>query len=205
MRLQTSENAKQEEKRMTCVVSLVEPDGTIYLGGDSAVVGSYQLTIRKDKKVFVVNDFLIGCAGSARMRQLLHHAFVPPEYVPGADIDKYMATDFIDAVRQCLKDGGFAQKKDEQEEIDGVFLVGFHGRLFRIATDYQHLESLDGYDAIGSGAEVALGVLFAIRDLDMLPRQRLELALKAAEHHIASVQAPFTILEHPAKGTETSS
>src|SRR5215831_21345710 len=121
---------------MTCVIGLVEHDGTIHFGADSATAGDYNLTIRKDKKIFVVQDFLIGCTGLARMRQLLHYALVPPNYTPGYDLEKYMVTGFVDAVRQCLKDGGFAQKEEEQEK-GGEFLVGFHGRLFSIESDYQ--------------------------------------------------------------------
>jgi ATP-dependent protease HslVU (ClpYQ) peptidase subunit len=185
---------------MTCVIGLVEHDGTIYFGADSAVSGSYQLTIQKDQKVFFVEDFLIGCTGSARMRQLLHHALVPPKYTPGHDVEKYIVTAFVDAVRKCLKDGGFAQKEEEQEK-GGDFLVGFRGRLFYIDSDYQLIEPLDGYGAIGSGDDVALGVLFATRDLDMLPQQRIELALKAAEHHTTEVRAPFTLLQYPEKST----
>src|SRR6266704_1907587 len=94
---------------MTCVIGLVEHDGTIYFGADSAAANSYQLTICKDQKIFFVQDFLIGCTGSGRMIQLLHHALVPPKYTPGHDLEKYMAIDFLDTVRQCLKDGGFAQ------------------------------------------------------------------------------------------------
>lgn len=183
---------------MTCVIGLVEPDGTIYFGGDSATANDYQLTVRKDKKVFLVNDFLVGCTGSARMRQLLHHTLVLSPYTPGDDLEKYMVTDFIDAVRHCLKKGGFAQT-DEEQEKGGAFLVGFQGRLFAIEADYQLIEPLDGYYAIGSGDDVALGALFATRDLGLSPLQRIELALKAAEHHINEVRGPFTLLCFPEK------
>src|SRR5258707_14389835 len=153
MRSPVDEHTKEEKCCMTCVIGLVEPDGTIYFGGDSATVGSYRVTLRKDTKIFLTEKFLIGCCGSARMRQILRYAFVPPDYVPGSDIEKYMATDFVDAVRKSLTEGGFAQKENEQES-GGEFLVGFQGRLFRIVDDYRLIESLDGYNVIGSGGEV---------------------------------------------------
>ncbi len=180
---------------MTCIAGLVDEDNKIYIAGDSAAVGNLSLTIRKDRKVFRNGDFLIGFTTSFRMGQLLQHTFKPPE-CPSWDeehtIERYMATTFVDAVRDCFKAGGFAQKNSEQES-GGMFLVGFQGRLFCIFSDYQVGEALDGYDAIGCGSDIALGVLYATPT--MKPKKRLELALQAAEHHSAGVRLPFIIEE----------
>jgi ATP-dependent protease HslVU (ClpYQ) peptidase subunit len=189
---------------MTCIAGLVQ-GGRVYIAGDSAGSNdAHQLTLRRDKKVFRREDLnmILGCCGSYRMTQLLHHVFAPPLPAPeeeDEDLEHYMATTFIDAVRSCFREGGFAKKKEEREK-GGCFLVGLCGRLFEIASDYQVGESLDGYAAIGSGDNIALGALFATRRLDMSPEQRLTLALEAAQHHITSVRAPFLIecLQGPA-------
>jgi ATP-dependent protease HslVU (ClpYQ) peptidase subunit len=179
---------------MTCIVGLAQ-DGKVYIGGDSAGIGGWNLTIRKDKKVFRNGDFLIGGTTSFRMLQLLHHAFVPPVYDPAVDIEKFMTTTFIDAIRECFKAGGYATKNSEQES-GGQFLVGFRGRLFNIQNDYQVQEALDGYDAIGCGLEVALGSLHAALDPYKeaeYPRRHIMMALEAAEHHNAGVRGPFYV------------
>jgi ATP-dependent protease HslVU (ClpYQ) peptidase subunit len=191
-----------EEKRMTCIAGLTE-GGRVYIAGDSAGSNDWhQLTLRLDKKVFRREELnmIFGCCGSYRMTQLLHHAFAPPLPAPEEeDLEHYMATTFIDAVRSCFAEGGFAKKKQEREK-GGFFLVGLRGRLFRVESDYQVGESLDGYAAIGSGGNIALGALFVTRHLDLSPEKRLTLALEAAQHHITSVRAPFLIecLEGPA-------
>lgn len=174
---------------MTSIVGCVE-NGKVYIGADSAGVAGYSLTVRKDKKVFRNGDFLIGGTSSFRMLQLLHHAFVPPVYDPVIDVEKFMATTFIDAIRQCFKDGGYAQKNSEQES-GGIFLVGFRGRLFEIHSDYQVGEPMSGYGAVGCGDDIANGVLYATPD--MQSEKRLELALKASEAHSAGVRGPFHI------------
>jgi hypothetical protein len=184
---------------MTCIVGLVQ-NGNVYIGGDSAGIGDWNLTIRKDRKVFRNGEFLIGGTASFRMIQLLHHAFEPPKIPPfcdsDADIEKFMATTFIDAIRQCFKDGGYATKTSEQE-AGGQFLVGFRGHLFDIQSDYQVQEALCGYDAIGCGLEVALGSFHATSDSDLAEADRAPLrvmkALAAAEHHNAGVRGPFYI------------
>lgn len=177
---------------MTCIAGIVE-GGAVYIGGDSAATNSSsQQTIRADRKVFLVGECLFGCSSSFRMMQLLQHSLELPEIEQDMDIEKYMATVFIDAVRECLKKGGYA-KKEEERERGGKFLVGFRGKLFCIDFDYQVAEALIGYDAVGTGDDIALGALFATKDRGMPPEERLDLALRAAEYHNSDVRAPFVI------------
>lgn len=183
---------------MTCIVGIEyqEDDGTrrIILGGDSAGVGGWVRTHRADPKVFPVGAYLVGFTTSFRMGQLIHYAALPDPPV-GADVealDRFMATEFINAIRTVLKDGGWAQKEKERED-GGSFLVGVQGRtLYRVDADFQVGRSLDGYHAIGSGDEIALGALHATRDLP--PGQRVRLALEAAAHHSTGVHGPFTVI-----------
>lgn len=173
---------------MTAIVGLVHKH-RVYLGGDSAGVAGYQLTLRRDPKVFRSGPYAMGFTSSFRMGQLLRHSLTAPQ--PEGDLDRFMVTTFVDAVRTCLKDGGWARKDAEQEE-GGTFLVGIHGRLFTIDSDYQVAESADGYDAAGCGDQLALGAFHATAALDMKPRQRLTAALDAAAHHSAGVRGPYT-------------
>lgn len=174
---------------MTAIVGLVH-DGRVYIGGDSAGTGGYIQTIRADHKVWASAGYVFGFTTSFRMGQLLRHAFTPPK--PTVHLDRFMCTVFIDAVRTCLKDGGWASKSSEREE-GGTFLVGVAGRLFRVDQDYQVAESIDRFDAVGSGAELALGALHATAHLEIKPKLRLRLALSAAARYSASVAEPFVL------------
>jgi ATP-dependent protease HslVU (ClpYQ) peptidase subunit len=179
---------------VTCIVGLAK-DGEVTIGGDSAGSNNWQLTVRKDAKVFPNGDFLIGAGTSFRMIQLLRYSLIPPVYEkPLHDnpeyLSCYMATSFVDSVRECLKNGGWAKKEAEQES-GGVFLVGFQGRLFCINSDYQVEETLCGYNAIGDGDDVALGSLYTTGEF--MPHNRVELALQAAEYHCSTVRGPFII------------
>ncbi|MFG2943186.1 hypothetical protein [Streptomyces sp. NPDC048282] len=178
---------------MTVIVGLVHRK-RVHLAGDSAGSSGSQLTIRRDPKVFTNGPYALGFTTSFRMGQLLHHAFEAPH--PEGDLGRFMATTFIDAVRTCLKEGGWARKDSEQERA-GVFLVGVHGRLFEIYDDYQVGEPDGGYTAVGSGDELALGALHATAHLDLKPRERLTAALRAADHHCAYVSAPYTYVKTP--------
>lgn len=172
---------------MTCIVGVVH-DGDVYMGGDSAGTDGHSLFVRSDPKVFRNGPFVMGFTSSFRMGQLLQYSFDPPERVPSKDLFTYMATDFIDGVRGCLKRGRFARKSDDVESA-GTFLVGHAGRLFTIDDDYQVAELADDFDACGSGVRVALGSLYATKELP--PVDRLQLALEAASRFTAGVCPPF--------------
>lgn len=177
---------------MTAIAGLVD-NGRVYLGGDSAGVAGLSLTVRADAKVFRNGPYVMGFTTSFRMGQLLRHAFKPP--APTADLPEFMCTTWVDAVRECLKAGGYAYKQNEQE-FAGNFLVGVGGRLFEIGRDYQVGEPADGYAAVGCAYELVLGSLYST--VGQPPKRRLRTALEAAEHFSGGVCAPFSYVS--AKG-----
>ena len=175
---------------MTCIAGLVH-DGITYLAGDSAGCSGWNLTVRADPKVFVNGSYVMGFTTSFRMGQLLRYAFTPPEPDYVNDLHRFMCTAFTDSLRQCLKDGGWAEK-DKEREGGGTFLVGTHGRLFFVNDDYQVGEPADPYAAVGCGSSYALGALHATEGGKMTPQKRLDAALAAAERFSAGVRGPFT-------------
>lgn len=178
---------------MTCIVGLVH-EGKVYIGGDSAGVAGYYLMLRADQKVFTNGPFVMGFTSSFRMGQLLRWAFRPPDHDPRESDEKFMAVTFINEVRKCLKEGGWASKENDQES-GGTFLVGYKGRLYHIADDYQVGETPYGFDAVGCGQDFALGALHVLEGQDVDPEEKVRTALLAAERFSAGVASPFTILE----------
>ncbi|WP_433225546.1 hypothetical protein [Actinomadura formosensis] len=173
---------------MTAIVGLATA-GAVHLGGDSAGVAGYSLTVRADAKVFATGPYVMGFTSSFRMGQLLRWSLKPPE-PDTSDLERFMATAFVDAVRATLRDGGWLRKDHDQEE-GGTFLVGVRGRLFCVQDDFQVAEAADGYAAVGCGAGIALGALYATARARRTPHARLGLALEAAERFSAGVRGPF--------------
>jgi ATP-dependent protease HslVU (ClpYQ) peptidase subunit len=172
---------------MTCIAGVVD-GGTVWIGGDSAGVGGYDLTVRSDQKVFRNGPMIFGFTSSFRMGQLLRWALTVPDHDPRVEPEKYMTTVFVDAVRECLKARGFA-KCENQVETGGTFLVGYKGQLFHVDDDYQVGIPADGFYAVGCGGDIARGALFAT---DHLPGdERIRKALAAAERCSAGVRGPF--------------
>lgn len=178
---------------MTCIVGLVN-EGKVYMGADSAGVGGLDIVTRKDPKVFLNGEFLIGYTTSFRMGQILRYSFSPPKPREGVEPYKYMCTEFIDTLITALKDKGFA-KVDNNVVRGGVFLVGYRGSLFIIESDFQVGEVYKNYDSVGCGYAYALGSLYSTEKAGIGPKARVKLALAAAQEFSAGVREPFLIEE----------
>jgi ATP-dependent protease HslVU (ClpYQ) peptidase subunit len=185
---------------MTCIVGLVH-DGEVYIGGDSAGVSGYDLTVRADAKVFRREGpdgtpWVFGFTSSFRMGQLIKYAMVLPLVPDDADLFGLMVRVFIPKLRECLREGGWLTK-DKEHETGGFFLVGVKGHLFKVESDFQVAEGLGDFLAAGCGEAYALGSLyreFVPLRAERKPVTELRLALEAAEHFSAGVRRPFTIV-----------
>lgn len=177
---------------MTAIVGLVH-DGRVLIGADSVGVGGWTAVHRADRKVFRAGPYVMGFTSSFRMGQILRWSFDAPDPTDTDDIDRFMCTTFVDAVRKALVDGGWA-KKDAEQERGGIFLVGVAGRLFAIEEDFQVGAPADGYAAVGSGEPYALGALAATEGLGLEPEKRVLTALEAAERHNIGVRGPFHLM-----------
>lgn len=177
---------------MTCIVGVVEGD-TVWMGGDSAGTNSWlDQCIYDEPKVFRNDGMLIGSCGSHRQAQLLRYVLKPPDHDPRSSIEKYMVKDFINAVRECFTAGGVCEKRDNVEGHLGAFIVGYRGRLFVIHSDYQVRMPKKPYAAVGCADQIAHGALFASEHMTNT-KDRVELALHAAEQFSAGVRGPFVV------------
>lgn len=187
---------------MTCIVGLECPDGRVIIGGDSAGVSGWDLDVRADTKVFTRGAMAYGFTTSFRMGQILRYA--KGQALDGvmafdADVDAWMATTFVDAVRKALKTGGYARKVNE-EETGGTFLVGVAGRLYCVQGDYQVERTVSGFNAVGCGAAYALGAMWVQgAGMDAMPvgaaSHIVTHALEAAERFSAGVRGPMHLVE----------
>ncbi len=169
---------------MTCIVGIAE-NGKVFMGGDSAGVdGNGNMTIRKDSKVFVLDDrFIIGFTSSFRMGQVLQYKLKVPIQKDSQTDFEFMVTDFIDSVKDAFKENGCEE---------GHFLVGYKGTLYNIASDFQVGIPADQFDSVGCGENYALGSLYESDGGS--PSLRILNSLRAAEHFSSGVSSPFTFL-----------
>jgi ATP-dependent protease HslVU (ClpYQ) peptidase subunit len=173
---------------MTCVVGLVH-GGKVHLGGDSAASyesdGPCTLALRPESKVFALQHGMVaGFAGSYRMGQLLrYHLELPPP--PAVASEEWVVKTFVVELMAVLRDNGM------KREMPGDVLLGIKDSLFVIGEDYN--VGTCAYTAIGSGAPIALGSLFASSTMKV-PVLRVQTALQAAEAFCTGVRGPFSLV-----------
>lgn len=180
---------------MTCIVGIVDKKNKcVYIGGDSAGVAGYSISIRTDKKVFKKDEFVFGFTSSFRMGQILRYNLSLPKYHPDTDIFEYMVKDVVEAIRGCFDNYGY-KKIESNVDSGGTFLVGFKDRLFQIDSDFQVGENVNGYNAVGCGDDIALGSLYTTK-IDDDVTTRITKSLEAAAYHSAGVSLPIEIVSN---------
>jgi ATP-dependent protease HslVU (ClpYQ) peptidase subunit len=190
---------------MTCIAG-IEHDGAVWMAADSAALdGGYGLTLMDTKKVFITGEILFGVSGSMRVANLLQYGLEIPKQAPDVDDMTYLVCTVVESIRSRLKQGGVG-KTDESQDVfgPGDILLGYNGKLYLLDTDYQIIRDNRGYAAIGSGGDVALGILWYThhRDLsprethhrDLSPRERLKATIFGACDHNAGCALPMSII-----------
>jgi hypothetical protein len=170
---------------VTCVVG-VEVGGAVILGADSGWGTDNLVSSVNTPKVFPMGEFVFGFAGSWKLGLTIRHSLAP-ESPDDGDLDFYMNSDFIAALRELFADEG-RFPKDE-------LVVGIRGELYEIDRGEAAVRSC-GYDAIGAGGAVAMGSLHTTAALGLEPRERLRLALEAAAAHVPTVCPPFVYADN---------
>jgi ATP-dependent protease HslVU (ClpYQ) peptidase subunit len=176
---------------MTCIVGIAQ-SGKVWMGGDSLGVRNGTKLTMNGGKVARVGEFVLGACGYQRHVSLSRHVFDPPPLVADADLDVYMAKEFAEGWRSCLRDNGMLGVEDGVEYFDGMLLVGARGALYEIDSNFGVCRPSEGYSAIGSGDNIALGALYAAKGAP--PEKRIRLALEAAERWDSGVRGPFQII-----------
>lgn len=180
---------------MTCIVGLVS-GGSVWLGGDRAATGGgLNRVLIKEPKVFEKNGIGFGVCGLPKVMDALQHTIELPQYTSG-DVKGYLVGEVVPAIREGLKALECTEEHDGQQYFYGAFLIGFGGRLFQLEGNFQLIEPAKEFDAVGSGAEPALG---SLRSTSGKPRKRLLEALKVSAENNAGVAPPFDVIEIKAR------
>jgi hypothetical protein len=132
-------------------------------------------------------EFILGYVGSIRVGQIVLYGLQIPDNTERTPL-KYMINRFAETVARQVASAGIT-RRDIKEEDNFTILVGYRSSLFLIHDDFRVGERADSFEAIGTGGQVALGVMSATEG--EAPRVRLRKALTAAEKFASGVRRPF--------------
>lgn len=170
---------------MTCIAGIAS-DGVVYMGGERGASDDSSILPLCRPKIAIINNYLIGYAGSQGIGQLAHMIELPPV---GKNVEKTLRTVFTKTLRSAIEEYGNASVTDDNATD---WLVGVNGRLFEISSvDWQVCEF--DITAIGSGSSIALGSLHTSRNWQD-NEKRIKYALQAAVDISTSCSGPIDIL-----------
>ena len=167
---------------MSLVVAIKHKD-RIVLGADKQV-STGDTKDHTSTKIWPVDELpgaVMGSVGSARASQIIQYASVIDKNAFNNEID----TDFIicslaPTIAEGLKRNGISVETPEGgacELMPNSFIFAFQNRAWLIWNDLSVTE-IEDYLAIGSGSDVARGVLYATSDKD--PFDRIVTSIDAA-------------------------
>jgi hypothetical protein len=176
---------------MTCCIAWVGQQGT-YVAADSAMLCGYDAFLTKVPKIICRPGFSLAASGSLRWIQAIHLADLPNRPEEKEDAYEWAIRKLVPAIRTATKDLGLAKVSDNVETVETAVLATA-GRVFRLESNLQICENMEGLDICGCGEDFARGALHALlrggrvySDLSVLSR-----ILVVAEVCSVGVSKPF--------------
>lgn len=198
---------------MTCIIGM-KNRGIVYLGADRAVTIGNTVSIMKEPKIYNISNgcfnFILADAGNTKMGDIIKYNF-PDELKKTTtqdnikDIHAYMRTTFVETLAISFNEhlhqirAGKLVREVEMDCLEfGEMLVGVQGHLFKVDSSLSVLDLEDNIDAIGIGADVAIGSLAQSlknnkkRDIESIKKYFYD-ALSISAKYKEGVEAPYDV------------
>ena len=119
-------------------------------------------------KITESGQYLIGVAGDVGVCNIINHIWKPPApTVKDKDLFKFVITKVVPTLKSVLDNNA---KKDYEFQM----LIALKGQVFEVDDDLATTVHQEGFYAIGSGGDYAMGALFS----GVTPMQSIEVAAK---------------------------
>lgn len=166
---------------MSLVIAIKEKDRVVLGADKQASTGSTKdHTSTKIWKVEELEGALMGGVGSARASQIIQYSQIIDKNYTGPINTEFVICVLAPTISATLKSNGISINPSEDDNcimIPNVFIFAYADKAWVIWHDLSVIEIAD-YFAIGSGADVARGALFATKDKN--PFDRIVTGIDAA-------------------------
>lgn len=147
---------------MTTLVGLQSDEWCIIASDSKTSFSNFGTDGSPIPKIAINKQYIIAGAGMVRGSNLAHLAFNPPA-PPKQNLDKFMVTKFIPALRKCFMQHGYDMKESSDvAQHDSEFIVAVNGTIYQIDPSYSIERLGSKYYVNGSGYQLAIGALEAL-------------------------------------------
>lgn len=199
---------------MTCIAAITE-HGETWIGSDSICIlgDSYRLTPNPYDKILTYHidmpnrpDLFIGVAGTICIQNVIQYLLNSPEF-------KFttISTLVQEIKRLCFEEKLYLKNHCEESYVmEGELLIIHAHIMYHVDSGFGYSRYKSNYAVIGEtiGQQTALGAFYALSTNPcevMPPREKLLLALEAAEANSIYVRKPFGIKQYSVAGEEKNS
>ena len=181
---------------MSLVIAIKEKD-RIVLGADkqSSAGGTKDHTNTKIWRLDELPGAVMGSVGSARASQIIQYANIIDKNLLGKELDtEFIVRVLAPTIAGGLKANGIVVDSSDGAKCDlmpNAFIFAYKDKAWTIWHDLS-VSEIDEYFAIGSGSEVARGVLFATPEKN--PFERIVTSIEAAAESTLYVDNGINLL-----------
>jgi ATP-dependent protease HslVU (ClpYQ) peptidase subunit len=150
---------------MTTIVAVKSADKVV-IGTDSKVTdGSGRWWSHPStSKVVKRGEYLIAGSGEVAAGDIVLHIWNPPKptVADKKDLYHFMVAKVIPSIKKCMKENDYKWEPAAGESDEGPkfnFLIALGGEVFEFSDDFGVVMRSSGIYGIGSGSDIALGVL----------------------------------------------
>ena len=147
---------------MTTLIAIQHDDWCLIAGDSQTTFYNLGDDCSPMGKIAQNGKYLIAGAGTVRGMNIAQHNFNPPPPVK-KNLDKFMISQFIPALRQAFVKSGYDMKDDgDIAQHDNNFIVAAFGTLYFIDEAYGLERSGNNLYVSGTGMQLALGAAYAL-------------------------------------------
>jgi ATP-dependent protease HslVU (ClpYQ) peptidase subunit len=203
---------------MSTIVAVVENE-IVSMGADSLYQNRSTRITGNNAKIAKLSQMVIGVTGSGRVADTLFYesyaqeientlpnflSFKPTTATVALDINtqfsSYLRCTFVPFLQKTLSRYNLLKHENEEPEMDADIIIGYNGQIYEICCNLSVIDCENWGHAIGSGDDVARGVLYSY-EFDEKPRRvklyaedKILMALKAAEYLTTGTRRPFYLI-----------
>jgi hypothetical protein len=158
---------------MTCIAAAVDPMGRVAIGCDTELTTTYRMS--SCTKLLTWGPWRVAAAGPSLWRRFVTElAPTLAEKTPQVFADEWVS---------WARGRGHGGSDGNHLWLDGAWILARPGELVQVGADGALVVPAEGYVAIGSGASVAVGALYALRHEPVAKQVRAAIEAAIAHGH----------------------